>query len=428
MILALSSRAGAEEKKAITPRPGQEVGATPAVVSSPGVHLELHASIHTDYVGFDNNEEFIKNAGSQENNIFERRARISLRGKLFDQVGFYLQSAFDIANVPIIDAVIYVPAAPWLEFQAGLMKIPFSEERIKSYATRQPFMERSLAANLELRRSQGAVLYLHPGEGAFSFYLGCFTGENLTAPNTDDDFEYTGRIALRFERMFADFPGQANLGISAARGSRSPLRDATKSFQGKTMNEFAFFAPVPVNGYRTRYEADAEWRFKSLWIGGEIISSQEERDDVTVDLRTAGGAGKATGRDLDNLKELGWNAYLAWVITGENAEPNLKPSRDFGALELALRYSAVTFDSGGDWILSDTGVLGRETSVASLALSRPRVDETVRDLYLGLNWIIKPGVFFQVAALWQWFDYSKPYTDSDDTSDINYRARVGLAF
>ncbi|HUT53030.1 MAG TPA: porin [bacterium] len=419
--------AGAEEKPSPPPRSGIEMGTMPAVISSPGVRLEIHSSIHIDYVGFDDGEQYIKDVGSQENNIFERRARIQLRAKLWDRIGFYMQGAFDVAQTPILDAMVMIPFTPWLDLNAGLMKMPFSEERLASYASGQPFMERSLAANLELRRSQGASLVFHPGAGAVNVYLGCYTGEPIVTPNTDDDFEYVGRVVLRFDSMFDDFPGAADMAVSYARGRRAPERDLTKSFGGKTMNELAFFAPIPVDGYRTRWEGDAEWRYRSLWVGGEIISSREERDGVTVDLRT-GGADKATGRDLEPLEELGWNAFLVWVITGENAEANLQPSRDWGALELAARYGVVSYQTGEKWIMGDTAVPGREVSLASAALGRPSVNETAHDLYLGLNWFLKPGVFFQTAAIWQWFDASSPYVDRHDTSDINYRARVGVAF
>jgi phosphate-selective porin len=428
--MTASWRAGAAEEKASPPpRSGIEVGTMPAVVASPGVRLEIHSSIHIDYVAFDQNEEYIKDAGSQENNIFERRARIQLRAKLWDQIGFYMQAAFDVTNTPILDAMVTIPFTPWLDLNAGLMKMPFSAERLASYASGQPFMERSLAANLELRRSQGADLVFHPGAGAVNFYVGCYTGEYVTAPNTDDDFEYVGRAVLRFNSLFDNFPGAADAGVSYARGRRDPVRVPTDySFGGKTMNELQFFAPVPVDGYRTRWEADAQWRYHFLWIGGEIISSREERDGVTVDLFAGGTADKATNRDLDPLQELGWNAYLVWVITGENAEANLQPSRDWGALELAVRYSVVSFETGEKWIRGDSGAIGREVSLASTALGRPSVNETTHDLYVGLNWFLKPGVFFQTAAIWQWFDASSPFVDQRGHSDINYRARVGVAF
>jgi hypothetical protein len=51
----------------------------------------------------------------------------------------------------------------------------------------------------------------------------------------------------------------------------------------------------------------------------------------------------------------------------------------------------------------------------------------VRDFYVGLNWDIKSGVFIQFATIWQWFDESSP-KENDSHSDINYRARVGVAF
>ncbi len=119
---------------------------------------------------------------------------------------------------------------------------------------------------------------------------------------------------------------------------------------------------------------------------------------------------------------------MLWMITGENAGDRVVPSRPWGALGLAMRYSVVSFDSQEGLIpASTTGIYGRETSEASQAFGREGIDETVGEFYLGLNWYIKPGVFVQTAAVLQWFDNSSPYL-TDDRSDINYRARTGIVF
>ena len=123
-------------------------------------------------------------------------------------------------------------------------------------------------------------------------------------------------------------------------------------------------------------------------------------------------------------------AYLVWQITGEPVSDKVVPARNWGALQLVSRYSVVTFNSPEDSILGTT-LPGREVSLASSGLGRPSLNETVRDLYVGFNWDIKSGVFIQVATIWQWFDESLPKINSDhagDHSDVNYRARVGVAF
>lgn len=322
-----------------------------------------------------------------------------------------------------------IPMGREAEFRAGQMKAPFSQERLRSYATGQPFMERSLAANLELRRTQGIMLIYNPGRGPLDAYLALTTGETMNQHNTDDHFEYGGRVTLKPHLLFDELPGQSLLGASYARGRREPIRDDTDSFAGKTMNNLVFFSGVPVNGYRTRWEADWEWRWESISLAAEYIHSEEERNRVTVDLDTDGdGIRDATYTgNLDPLAAQGWMIYFVWALTGENYAELIEPDRPWGAWVLAVRYSELSFKSDEDQIPLEGGGYGREVSKASQALGRPDLEETARELYLGLNVHLHRGVFFQAAVLWYWFDESSPSLDGK-TDDINYRARVGLVF
>jgi hypothetical protein len=201
-----------------------------------------------------------------------------------------------------------------------------------------------------------------------------------------------------------------------------------------TMIDLVFFSPVPVNGYRTRWGVDGEWRVGPVWLGGEYISSEEERDNVKVDIRTAAGMDIYQG-DLEPLCAQGWNIFFVLVLTGEEAKPIIEPAHAYGAWSLAVRYGYLRFDAGNQKIPSVTypGRHGHEVNETSLALHRPSIEETLRDLSLGLNWDIKTGVFVQFAAIWQWFDYSSPYEAGDGKhgdrdADVNFRARVGVTF
>jgi len=411
---------------------------TPADQSRPAIRLELpmpdlkvglHAELNFDYLGFDTGEQYLEGAGSQESDFVVKRARIGLTGMLWKMVEFKIKAGLELDGPPIIDAYLIYHLPAGLKLHVGQMKVPFSMERLRSYS-HQPFMERSLAHTLALRRSRGVYLSTGSLSKALQADLGVFTGESLNRHNTDDDLEYVGRLALRFENIIGDFPGEASIGCAFARGRRAPQRSGTYSFEGKTMNGLTFFSGVPVSGFRTRYEADAEWRWKSLWLAAEYMYSEEERNNVTVSLDTDGDylADDTVTRDIDPLRERGWMVYAVWVITGEDAGDRVVPSHKWGALGLALRYSAITFDSQEGLIpASFPGVVGNEVSDASEALGRPGIDETVQDVYAGLNWYIRPGLFAQVAVIRQWFDDSSPY-GNDDHSDINYRARVGMVF
>jgi len=419
MLACINARAG-------------ESALPPVILSSDpqGLRISLHADLNLDYLGFDEGEEYIDGAGSQENDFIARRARVGFDGRYGDNVSFRLKWTLESPENPLLDGYADFEL-PWsIHFRAGQMKMPFSQERLRS-DSHNAFMEKSLSGNnLSINRSQG--LYVYNSQGAFPLqvYAGIFTGEARNQHNTDDDFEYAGRIVLTASDLFDSFPGEAIIRGSAATGRRRPVRRDPFSFSGKTMNQLTFFPQVPVKGWRTRYEADFEWRYRSLWTAFEYIHCSEQRNDVTVDLDTDFDAiaDDSVTRDLDPLIERGWMVYVVWIVTGEEASGWINPSRPWGALGLAMRYSVVSFDSQEDLIpASAPGTYGRETSEASEAFGRSGIDETVSDFYLGLNWYIKPGVFFQSAVIWQWFENSSPYL-TDDRSDINYRARIGIIF
>lgn len=399
---------------------------------APKTGLDFHAAVHLDFLGYDRHEENLAGAGSQENNFTIRRARVVLTGILYEKITFFIQTGLESTDTLLMDGIMIYQIAPWVDVRAGQMKMPFSAERLESYLT-NPFLERSLAANLELRRSRGVSLGLHPRNEMARLELGLFTGENMMKNNTDDHFEYVGRGRIFLNKIIPDFPGEFALAASGARGRRSPVREATTSFTGKTLNELTFFSPVPVNGYRTRWEADLSWRYQPLWLAAEWIHSEEERDHVRINLDTDGdGVGDAeVTRDLENLLEQGWKVSAVCVLTGEPFSERIVPDHSWGAVELLARYSTVTFDSQEEKIRGQVpGTRGREVSAASQALGRRSIDEKVRSVDAGLNWFIKPGFWIGLDVTWQWFDHSSTYdgNNPDQHSDINYRGRIAVAF
>ncbi len=393
------------------------------------VKVRLGAEFNFDYLGFDRGEQSIPGVGAQENDFMVKRGRIYLAGSLHRQIDFKIKAGLELEGTPLIDAYAALHL-PWgIDVRAGQLKVPFSEERLRSFS-RQPFMERGLAHGLALRRSQGVYFSGRPGRGGVRVDLGTVTGESLHEHSTDDEFEYVGRVALVLDQIFAGFPGAGAVRAAAARGGRRPERGPTNSFFGKTMNGLEFFTPVPVSGLRTRYEADVEFQRRWLWVAAEWMGVEEERNGVAVRLDTDGDgiADDSVVRDLNPLLERGWMAYAVFMLTGEDADDWVVPKRRSGALSLALRYSTVVFDSQQDRIRAGTpGLSGVEVSDASEALGRPNIDESVNDLYVGLNWYVASGVFVQTAAVWQWFEYSSPY-GGGDRSDVNYRARMGVVF
>lgn len=399
-------------------------------VNSTIENMNLAGEFNFDFIGFDSDENAIENVGSQENNFIVKRARLYVIGKIDKIADFKIKAGLEIDGASILDAftVLHLPGN--VNFHIGQEKEPFSTERMRSYC-KQPFMERALSHSLALRRSKGFYLSKDNIAQALLFEAGMFTGENLNKNSTDNDFEYVGRISIFFNKWIEALPGKTILRFAAARGKRTPISGTTNSFSGKTMNSLQFFSSVPVNGYRTRYEIDFEWLNHWTWWAGEYMYSEEERNDVNVQLDLDNDFFPDVTVNEKNLKPLieeGWMTYCVFMLTGEDAKPQVNPAHKWGAIGLALRYSSISFDSQKNiFNYNNSSSYYYEVSEASAALKRKNIDEAVSDFYFGFNWYIKKNLFFQSAVVWQWFDKSSPYLNNDK-SDVNYRFRIGLFF
>ena len=148
-------------------------------------------------------------------------------------------------------------------------------------------------------------------------------------------------------------------------------RDATTDGRGVVNPPSARFRSTPEAGLTTTYLVDSgtlkdadridRQGLEGLWIRGPwSVQGEYLRADTHFD------DGKPAYR-AD-----GYYAFASWVLTGESRPysdgnvGNVVPSRAWGALELAARYSSVDLDNGSvlggrehDWTLGLNWYLGK---------------------------------------------------------------------
>lgn len=191
---------------------------------------------------------------------------------------------------------------------------------------------------------------------------GYYDGGDLQGDN--DGHTFAGRLAWVPRQR----PGDVlHFGFSASRESPQ----SSVNGQGQTNVPSARFRSNPEAGLSPLYLVDSgtlknvdtidRHGFEALWIHGPwSLQGEYLRANTSFD------DGKPAYR-VD-----GWYAFASWVATGESRQykdgnvGNVQPSRPWGALEFAARYSSVDLDGGNilggrehDWTLGANWYLGQ---------------------------------------------------------------------
>jgi len=192
---------------------------------------------------------------------------------------------------------------------------------------------------------------------AVGYYGGDLQGDN-------DGHTLAGRLAWVPRHQ----PGDVlHLGVTASRESPA----SSVNGLGLANVPSARFRSTPEAGLSPLYLVDSgtlknvdeidRYGFEALWIRGPwSLQGEHLRANTSFD------DGKPAYR-ID-----GWYAFASWVATGESRPykdgnvGNVVPSRPWGAVEFAARYSTVDLDGGGimggrehDWTLGVNWYLGR---------------------------------------------------------------------
>ena len=154
--------------------------------------------------------------------------------------------------------------------------------------------------------------------------------------------------------------------------------------RGRTiLTQDTFFEAVYVKGYRRRWEGDVDWTFGRASARAEYT--------LVSDDRLKQGIGD---EDLPPARARSWYVTGTWVVTGEQKKRPLRAANEFltgggaGAVELAVRYERLWFDSAGG-----TDIPSRGTRAETIRASGDRA------LTLGVNWTLNRFMKIQVNGI-----------------------------
>ena len=344
-------------------------------------------------------------SGYPEDNDFDiRRARLVMEGKLFTYFGYKLQAEFEgSSSNRLVDAYMNYNYFPYLRFQIGQFKEPFSLENLTS-SNYLIFNERSMAYWLTPPRDVGFMLFGSIFQDSINYGVGIFNGDgrDATRRSQKDDKQITTRVVakpLHFTGISFLKGLQIGGSFSYARLDTSDLNIAIKTpglTEFFTVNSRAKFHIIQDVDHRERYGIELSYTYGPLLVMGEYV--QNDYYDVLL------SSGEYFDFDLS-----AWYVSTLFMITGE--EPSLeggvlkrivpkKPfniaERGWGAWGIGFRYQQFE----GDPIVYDKLVVRgnsvRRANAFTIALnwylnSMMRINfdysETsfAQDLFLGIN-------------------------------------------
>jgi len=266
-----------------------------------------------------------------------RRARIFTSGTIYKNIDFKLQTEFSGGKVVLKDAYITLKKLPIIgNLRAGHFKESFSLEALTSskYIT---FMERSLPIGVIPLRNSGFMLFNETTNKKMSWQIGLFRGANKA---TSDNPEANGDYALT-----------SRLAGTAVKNNKTLLHlGVSHSFRKPQENK--------VYGYSVRPEVSISKKYITTNVEG-VKNSNLFNFETALVVNSFSFQGEYVyvnvKSTVNNEKFKSYYTQVSYFLTGEKRAyksstagfGRVKPKRNFGdgnamgAIELALRYSAI---------------------------------------------------------------------------------------
>ena len=316
--------------------------------------------------------DFDPELGENDNELFFRRARVALEGRLYDDLEYEFDAELRDREHPWRDVFINYRRFRAAEVQVGRFKIPFGLDQTTGIFNNN-FAERSLIGNvLSPARDRGVMVHGRVARDTIAYLTGVFRhdGDNTRFSGASLDGLWAGRVELTPWENSRGPLRSAQIGVNVTAGS---LFEGLYGVRGRTLSGAAFAEPYYAKGRRVRLGADWRWTPGPVSVQAEYIRLSDQRNGQ--------GLGDV---DLPDAVAQGWYLSGTWALTGEDkGSGGIDPSRPFptqgiGAVELAARFEELRFGSAG------TGGEPPFTNprAANILPNRDRI------LTVGVNWYV----------------------------------------
>jgi phosphate-selective porin OprO/OprP len=360
----------------------------PSIRAGDWFRLDLRLKLQGDY------QNSVMDLTDYGGTALLRRSRAGVKGELFKRVDFEVTAELQSntnefeRNTHWRDAYVNAKVVGPVQVQAGRFKIPFSLDELTG-AFDLDFLNRSLAAHqIAPGRDVGLMVHGKVLRKKLGYQVGAFKSDGDNAPIPQPPFAaanetspraraYAGRLVV--EPAPGLFIGGNVMSTDVPEG-RNNLRD-------RSVFRYHTFDTIYVNGPRLRAGGDVEFTRGPASFRGEYLRSQEKR--------VGQGTGNEQGLNdtLPDFTGAGWYVAGTWALTGEKKAGGIVPKKPlrrggFGAVEAAVRYEELTFQS------ADTS----EAVSASRRAANPG-GNTERVLTLGVNWYLDTWIKVQINGI-----------------------------
>jgi len=245
----------------------------------------------------------------------------------------------DLDDTLIKDAYVQYRVSRELRLRGGQFKLPGGREYGTSAASLN-FLERAaFAESIAPRRDIGGMASGEIGR-SLEYEAGVFAGDGKGRQERAG-VTTAGSVTWTVIRRL-DVTGSFSIGRTGAVDSDPP-----NGFEGRTSTGYRFFERLYVDGLRTRFGADANWRRGPWRVTAEMLRVSEARDGQGLDLE-----------DLPTLIGFGWSSAVTREF-GRRAGANRSRLHEW---DLAVRFDSLALDDNGPETASDS-VRPRATDV-----------------------------------------------------------------
>jgi len=318
--------------------------------------LSVGGKLQNDWAFFSDDPALKFVVGDNDDGTEFRRARISMRGTLYENFEFKAEYDFagDTGSANFTDVYLGIKGIPAIgNLRLGHFKEPFHLDILTSDSYSM-FMEPALSSAFAPSRNVGLMAFDTAFDKRMTWAVGAFKNtDNFPSPNDgDEDQGYAITARVTGLPWYAD-EGKKLLHLGLAYSHRNP-DGAVLGYNTRPESHLAraFVNTERYPGFRfadARMDDVDLWGFEGLLICGPL-TVQSEYTLSDVETTFAG-----------NHRFDGYHVQAGYVITGETRSYDLaggvpgrvKPKRNFslkeggwGAWEAMLRYSTIDLDSG----------------------------------------------------------------------------------